>query len=149
MMALIRTFFLLFAAALAALGARAAEVEYPPGSRIGLVPPAGMTRSANFFGFEDAGSGASILLIALPAEAYAELDRTASADVLKQQGMRLERREALSIPLGKAFLIIGQQEFEQKKVRKRVLVSASPSLTAMVTVQVPDNAKTAYPEAAI
>jgi hypothetical protein len=108
-----------------------------------------MTRSTNFFGFEDADKGASILLITLPADAYAELDRTASADVLKQQGMRLERREALSIPLGKAFLLIGQQEFDKKKVRKWVLVSSAPSLTAMVTVQIPETANKVYPDATI
>ena len=78
--------------ALPAFSARAADVVYPPGSRLGLVPPTGMVTSNNFFGFEDADTGAAIILASLPAEAFSELESGMTADALRRQGMTLERR---------------------------------------------------------
>ncbi len=50
--------------------ARAADVVFPPGSRIGIAPPPGMTPSRSFFGFEDREHQAIIFLVPLPAKAY-------------------------------------------------------------------------------
>jgi hypothetical protein len=49
----LRPFLPLLGYLLAAHAAHAAEVMYPPGSRLGLVPPPGMALSSNFFGFEE------------------------------------------------------------------------------------------------
>src|SRR5712691_421848 len=140
---------LLLALALGAGAARAAEVAFPPGSRIGLAPPGGLVTSKNFFGFEDPDNNVAIIMVSLPVEAYADLEKSATADQLKRQGVTLETREALSLSLGRAFLVIGRQEVEKTKIRKWILVAASPALTALVTVQVPDAARTSYPDAAI
>lgn len=145
----IRRLLFIFALVLGALPAFAAEVAYPPGSRIGLVPPAGLVASRSFFGFEDAGKNVAIILVALPAEAYADLDKTITADALKRQGVTLESRDAVPLPLGKAFLVIGRQEVEKTKIRKWILVAASPALTALVTVQMPEGAQSTYPDATI
>src|SRR5882762_7442966 len=91
---------LLLGLALPAFSARAADVVYPPGSRLGLVPPTGMVTSSNFFGFEDADTGAAIILASLPAEAFSELDTGMTADALKRQGMTLERREPIALDTG-------------------------------------------------
>jgi hypothetical protein len=148
---MVRVLVLLILCAFAALAPRAgaADVVFPPGSRLGLVPPAGMVTSSNFMGFEDADTGAAIVLATLPAEAFAELERTMTADALRRGGMTLERREPLSLPSGKAFLVIGRQEVDKTKVRKWIVVGSSPALTALVTFQVPDSAKATYSEAAI
>jgi hypothetical protein len=135
--------------ALAALPVRAADVSYPPGSRIGLVPPSGMVTSRNFFGFEDPTTNAAIALVSLPAEAFAALDGSMTAGTLKRQGLMLEKREALSLSTGKAFLVVGRQEIENVKIRKWVLVGASPGMTALVTVQVPETVRNQYPDTAI
>jgi hypothetical protein len=140
----IRLFLVVFALMLGASPVFAAEVAYPPGSRIGLVPPAGFVPSKSFFGFEDAGNNVAIMLVALPADAYAELDKTITADTLKRQGLTLESREAVPLSIGKAFLVIGRQEVDKTKIRKWILVAASPALTALVTVQMPEAAKSAY-----
>src|SRR5215467_9716484 len=130
---------------------RAAEVEFPPGSRIGLAPPAGLVTSRNFFGFEDPDNNVAIIMVSLPAEAYADLEKSANADQLKRQGVTFETRETLSLSpsLSRAFLVIGRQEVEKIKLRKWILVAAFPALTALVTVQLPDAARTNYPDAAI
>ncbi|HEY7764771.1 MAG TPA: hypothetical protein VIB38_07260, partial [Aestuariivirgaceae bacterium] len=61
---------LLFATlGLAASALRADDVTYPPGSRIGLIPPSGMVTSRSFFGFEDPENNVVIMLVALPGQA--------------------------------------------------------------------------------
>jgi hypothetical protein len=142
----IREFLIVFALMLGASPASAAEVAYPPGSRIGLAPPAGFVTSKSFFGFEDASNNVAIILVALPAEAYADLDKTITADTLKRQGLTLESRAEVPLSTGKAFLVIGRQEVDKTKMRKWILVAASPALTALVTVQMPETAQTAYPD---
>jgi hypothetical protein len=137
--------------ALAQAPAHAAEVVYPPGSRIGLAPPPGLAPSRRFFGYEDLDpdSNVAIILVALPAEAYGELDKTVGAESLKRQGVTFDSREAMPLSTGKAFLVIGHQEMDKTNVRKWFLIASSPALTAFVTVQVPDAAKARYPDAAI
>src|ERR1700756_3755525 len=71
-----RAFFLLIA--LSATAASAADVTYPPASRIGIVPPPGMQLSTRFWGFEDHAKGAVIVLTGLPARAFAEFEQTDS-----------------------------------------------------------------------
>jgi hypothetical protein len=105
-----------------------------------------MTASQSFFGFEDRDNSVAVIIVALPAEAYAEIDKTTNAETLKKQGVIFEKREELTLPVGKAFLVTGRQEVEQLKLRKWILVASTPELTAIVTAQVPDTATTAYPE---
>ncbi len=137
------------ASALDASAARAGDVIYPPGSRVGLVPPSGMVVSKNFFGFEDPENNVVMVLVALPGNAYADLDKSVTADALKRQGVAIQSREPLPLSIGKAFLVIGRQEIEKTRIRKWILVASTPALTALVTVQVPDATKARYPDAAI
>jgi hypothetical protein len=108
-----------------------------------------MVTSKSFYGYEDPENNAAIILLALPAQAYADLDRSVSADTLKQQGLTFETREAMPLSTGEAFLVVGHHEVDNVKIRKWILVAASSSLTALVTVQIPDAAKALYPDAAI
>jgi hypothetical protein len=134
---------------LALLPARAADVVYPPGSRIGLAPPPGLATSKTFFGYEDPDNNVAMMVVALPVQAYADLDRAMNAEALKRQGVTFETREPLALASGQAFLVVGRQEVEKTQVTKWFLVASSPTLTALVTMQVPDAAKALYPDAAI
>lgn len=125
--------------------ALADDVVYPPGSRIGIVPPPGLHASASFPGFEDREKNVAVLLGVLPIEAYPELEKADSADGLKKLGATLEKRESLMLPTGKALLVIGRQE----KQTTWMLVASTHDLTAMVTVRIPDTSKQAYPDSAI
>jgi hypothetical protein len=145
----IRRLLFCLALALAASPAGAAEVVYPPGSRIGLVPPTGVVTSKSFFGYEDTARNVGIILATLPADAFRELEKSITADALKKQGVTQETREALSLATGKAFLVIGRQEVEKVRLRKWFMIAGTPTLTALITVQVPDAANAAYPDAAI
>ncbi len=125
--------------------AQAADPVYPTGSRIGLVPPRGMVPSKTFQGFEDRNDKAAIFITALPAAAYAEIEKSPSADALKKQGITVEKREPVQLTNGKGFLIIGKLTADNKTYRKWLLVAAMGDLTAIVSVQLPEQDRT-YPD---
>jgi hypothetical protein len=128
-----------------ALPAHADDVVYPPGSRIGLVPPPGLHASASFPGFEDRDKNVALLLGALPPDAYAEFEKADSAEGLKKLGATLEKREVLTLPTGKAVLVIGRQDNQHTWM----LVAAMPDMTAMVTLRIPDAAKEVYSDSVV
>jgi hypothetical protein len=133
--------WLLFWLALA-LPAAAEDLVYPVGSRIGLIPPPGLTASTSFPGFEDRTRNVALLLGVLPPEAFAAFEKSDSAEGLKKLGATLEKRESLTLPTGKAVLVIGRQD----KQSTWMLVAAMPDLTAMLTLRIPDTAKDTYPD---
>jgi hypothetical protein len=129
----------LFAVGALVLPARAADPVYPPGSRIGLVPPDGMAASNEFSGFADQGKDAVILLAVLPAEAFSRIEKTMDADALKKEGITLDKREPLQLGVGKAFLFTGREVAEKTHYRKWLLVAAMNDVTALVNVQAPES----------
>jgi hypothetical protein len=78
----LRWLLVLFMLALGALPATAAELNYPPGSRVGLAPPPGLVPSKAFFGYEDPSNSVAMMLVALPPQAYADLDASVTAETL-------------------------------------------------------------------
>jgi hypothetical protein len=127
-----------------AMPSRAAEPAFPPGSRIGLVPPTGMVISDAFAGFADPEKNAAILIATLPAAAYSQLDKTLDTEELRKQGISLEKREPMRLDAGKGFLLTGRQMAGKERYRKWLLVLAAGDITALVSVQVPES-DTAYP----
>ncbi|HZO48257.1 MAG TPA: hypothetical protein VFB68_20340 [Xanthobacteraceae bacterium] len=136
-------------AALLAAPAQAADPVYPAGSRIGLVPPPGMTNSQAFTGFEDRDNRVALVVVALPAAAFADIEKSTTPETLQKQGLTLESREDVTHPLGKGMLVHGSQQIEDVKIRKWIFVVPAGDLTALVTMQVPEAAQAIYPEAAI
>lgn len=131
-----------------ASAARAADPVFPIGSRVGLVPPSGMTVSKSFSGFEDQNRDAAILITAVPAAAYDDVLKTVAEDALKKQGITVDKRETLQAPLGKGVLILGTQQSEKAQYRKWLVVVAAKDLTALINVQVPMTDKT-YSDAVV
>lgn len=118
--------------------ARADEVIFPVGSRVGLVPPPGMVASKTFDGFADPAKDAAILIAVLPAEAYAQIEKVIESDALKKQGVTVDKREPMQLSFGKGILLVGRQVSEKAHFKKWLLVASANDLTAMVTIQVPD-----------
>jgi hypothetical protein len=134
--------WMLFCLLALALPAQADDVVYPPGSRLGLVPSPGLHASTSFPGFEDRDNNVALLLGALPPEAYAQFEKSDSAEGLKKLGATLEKRETLALPNGKALLVIGRQD----KLSTWMLVATLPDMTGMITLRIPDAAKEVYPD---
>jgi hypothetical protein len=125
--------------------ALAADPIYPVGSRVGLVPPAGMVKSDKFDGFADPSEEAAILINVLPAAAYSQIEKTVDTDAAKKQGVHLEKREPITLNVGKGLLLSGWQMAEGSRFRKYLLLLAADDLTVLVTIQVPDQDAT-YPD---
>lgn len=127
--------------------AAAADAVFPPGSRLGLVPLSGMVPSRTFQGFEEPGTNAAIVLTVLPANAYEQLAKSMVPEAMKKEGIEVERREDLALPAGKAFILTGRQTIEKARYRKWLLIAAADDVTALVNVQVPEQAN--YSEDAV
>jgi hypothetical protein len=128
--------------------AQAADPIFPIGSRVGLVPPAGMTVSKAFLGFEDVVKDSAILIAAQPPAAYPEIEKSLETDVLKKNGITVDSREEMTFDFGKGTLVIGKQTADKTRYRKWLLNVQTKDLTALVNVQIPEQ-ETAYPDATI
>jgi hypothetical protein len=126
----------------------AADPIFPSGSRIGIVPLAGMVQSRNFVGFEDPQKNAAILFTTLPAKAYDSLDKSMVPEAMKRDGVDVDKREPIQLGIGKGFLLSGTQTANKARYRKWLLIAAANDMTALVTVQVPDQ-DAAYPDKAV
>jgi hypothetical protein len=128
--------------------ARAADPIFPVGSRVGLVPPAGMVVSKGFVGFEDVAKDSAMLIAAQPAAAYPEIEKSLATDSLKKTGITVDNREEMKFDFGKGILVVGRQTADKTRYRKWLLIVQGNDLTALVNVQVPEQ-ETAYPDATI
>jgi len=114
--------------------ALAADPVYPPGSRVGLIPPKDMVVSKRFSGFENPAKLASITIAEMPPEAYAQLAASLSRETLKSQGVTVTSHETLTIGGHPAVLIAGDQE-GAAKLRKWVLALGDPATTTLLVAQ--------------
>jgi hypothetical protein len=140
---------MLLALALSGIASAQTEAVFPPGSRVGLVPPQGFVAGKTFKGFADVEKNAMILITELPASAYPALEDRIAAEQLQKQGIMVESREPVTLSTGPAFLVFGRQEAGGIAFRRWVLFGSTPELTAIVSAQVPDAAHEIYPDAAI
>jgi hypothetical protein len=129
----------IFAVMLLVMPAHAADRIFPPGSRLGMVPPAGMVVSRSFEGFEDIDKNAALLLSTLPAVAYDQIDKTMVPEALQKQGILIDRREPITLDAGRGFLLIGREMHGTTPFDKWLLVVGAADITALVTVQIPDH----------
>jgi hypothetical protein len=140
------TFIAFLAAVLAGLPAQAAEPLYPTGSLVGFVPPPGFTTSKRFPGFENSDNGASIVLLSLPPQAYADIEKSMTTEAFKAQGITEEKRENLTLPGGKGVLVIGSEQENGQKFRKWMFLGSVPAAIAIAAVRIPDGALKTYPD---
>jgi hypothetical protein len=144
------TFATIVVAGLAwAAPAPAADAVFPPASHIGLVAPATMKPSQNFRGFEDREASASILILELPPQAYANVEKQLTTESLKKDGMVEEKRETVTLNGAKGLLIAGAQEADNKKYHKWLLLASWPEGASLIAFQVPEESRSKYPEASV
>jgi hypothetical protein len=106
-----------------------------------------MMPSTTLRGFEDRDTKASMLILEIPPQAYAEVEKQMSPAALASQGMTDEKRETVTLKSGTGVLIVGQQAADNKKVRKWIFLASTPEVSALIAVQVPDDATAKYPDA--
>ena len=133
---------------IAAQPLRAADPVFPMASAVGLVPPDGMTASKTFPGFEDTDKDAAILIAAQSPAVYADLKKGLDADVLKKEGITVEKREDIPLSFGTVTLVTGKAQADKKSYRKWLMIGQAKGATALVNAQVPEK-ETAYTDAAM
>jgi hypothetical protein len=145
-------YFLLAGAGLASLAPVAmAEPVFPPGLRVGMEPPPGMTPSARFPGFEDPDQKAAITILDLPLSAYQELEAAAFNKV--QRDLEQPKRESFPFESGIGFLISGIGQQNGVAVHRWSLLAQAvggvQNLTVLINVEVPESALSVYSDAII
>jgi hypothetical protein len=143
------TFIAFLTAVLATAPSNAAEPTFPTGSLVGFVPPPGFVASKRFPGFENTDNGGSIVLFNLPPQAYADIEKSMTAEAFKAQGITEEKRENLTLPSGKGVLVIGSEQENGQKFRKWMFLGSVPAAIAIAAVRIPGNALKDYPDSVI
>ncbi len=139
----------LVAAVVAAAPARAAEPIFPLNSRIGMTPPPGFVPATKFPGFENPQANAAIVIIDLPTEAYADIEKSLTDEALKARGMTVEVRDPIELKDGRGFVIAGEQVAGTAKRRDIVMAATLSGVATLVTVQIAEEARDAVPDAAV
>lgn len=119
--------------ALAALPAQAADPVFPPNSRLGLTPPPGFVPSTKFPGFENQDAQAAILMIEVPAEAFAQVEQGFTDEALTQRGLTVESREQIELKDGKGTLVTTVNPAQKR--RDTVLAASFGGAAMLVSVQ--------------
>jgi hypothetical protein len=141
--------WLILACALAsAVPAQGAEPIFPLGLRIGLIPPSGLVASTTFQGFEDREHSVAMILTEMPPDAYGTMEQAFTVDALKAKGIEAEQRQDVALKDGRGFIVVARQQAGGATVRKWLLIAGTGTLTAVVTLQVPEAAAAAYPDEA-
>jgi hypothetical protein len=118
----------------------AADPTFPPGSRIGLVPPANMKLARGVAGFQDPASGTAIITMEMPPEAFASISAGFTDEGLKAQGFTPKSRDRVKLGNNEATLVSGEQTEGGRASQKAILLTADGTLTALVIAQLPANA---------
>ena len=136
--------------ALLAGSAHAAEPAFPPGSRVGLVPPPGMTASATRQGFEDGARGAVMAITELSPQSYARIAQEFGDAQMRAGGMEPIARETIETASGPALMVVARQTESGVAMRKWALLALVPNdITVAVVATFPEAAREAYPDAVL
>jgi hypothetical protein len=131
------------------VSAAAADPVFPRGSRIGLVPPPGMTASTSFQGFEDRANRVVLLVSEVSAQTYHKVAQDFTPEAIRESGMEEISRETVRLASGEGLLVGTRQGENGTAVRKWALLTRTEDLTAIIIGIVPELAHGAYPDAAM
>ena len=135
--------------ALTVAPALAADPVFPLASRVGLVPPAGFVPSNRFAGFENPQANAAILLLSMPNEAYAEIEKNFTDEALKALGIQVATREAVTFKDGKGVFVAGPKEQDSTKRYEARMIANLAGVTALVSVQMLDSSRATVTDAVV
>jgi hypothetical protein len=118
-----------------------ASAETPrqaPNSRVAMEVPDSFIASDRFSGFVDEKSGASILIVEMPAVAYDEVRTIGDKpEVFAQKGIVETKKAELPGRTGDYVYITGKQKTQTGDYGKYILVARENNVTVMITANVP------------
>ena len=147
----IRIFLSVFLTAFIALASAAplyaAELVYPSGSRVGIVPLDGLTPVNGTFGFESKEPGFKMLLAELPAAAFVSVDTGMKGNA--PMPPNVTKPESISTAAGPAYLSMETAKDGAAKVQRYAVVVGGGSFSGYAVIEVTEQAAKTYPDDAI
>jgi hypothetical protein len=137
---------LLLAGALVSGPAGAAEPVFPPGSRVGMTPLAGLVAAKTFVGFETEQQGVKVLVAELPADAYGQVSSAFKANPAGSNGIKPETIETAA---GVAYYTAENAKDGSTSVRRYSMIMPGGTFSGYIAVQVPESASKIYTDAAV
>lgn len=132
--------------ATAACPALAADVVFPPGLRVGLVPLVGLNKAKLFPGFESEDQSVKVLMTELPEQAYGEV---ANAFKSPPAGTSAVKSESIETPAGLAYYTAETGKDGETTVRRYSMIVPGAGFSGYVAVQVPEKATKIYSDDAV
>lgn len=102
-----------------------------PGTKFLLVPPTGFENAANFQGFQQMNTGASILVMEIPGP-FSETTKGFNAEGLKSQGVILKQKEEIRMNGNPGLFLTTEQVAHGINYSKYILVFGDAKATYMV-----------------
>jgi hypothetical protein len=132
-----------------------AKPVFPTGLRVGLEPPAGLTPSHRFPGFEDASRHVAVAIFEFPVAGYDKLIRSATSD--QQHDMTAVTKGPFPLATGSGYLVGGTAQTDGKPVHRWFLIAKPPDNTAqkandiatLIRVDVPQEAQAIYTDSVV
>lgn len=117
--------------------ALAADVVFPSGARVGLVPAEGLTVAKEFLGFESDDKKIKIGLAEIPAEAFSTVDTAVKEGKTPGTGAK---PEAFETAAGKAYITSDTGKDGATTIRMYSLIVAGEKFTGYVIAQIREDA---------
>jgi hypothetical protein len=111
-----------------------------PGTKCSLIPPAGFVVASSFSGFQNAETGASIMVNEIPAP-YQSLADGFTADALSTKGMALTSKQIIDFNNSKATLVNVTQAANGTTYIKQILIFGNLKNTVLVNGIYPEASK--------
>jgi hypothetical protein len=111
-----------------------------PGTKCSLIPPGGFVAATTFSGFQNAETGASIMINELPAP-YQPLVDGFTAEAFKSRGMTLVKKQTVDFNGSKATLINATQSANGITYIKQMLIFGDTIGTVLVNGTYPEALK--------
>lgn len=105
------------------------------GTTISMTPPAGFSPSKAFAGFEHAPSGSAFRVDEYSPDAYRDMTRELTDDLLATQGITVSARRTVKIAGASGLLLSGTQTAGRQSIGRWILLLRARTGTVMVTVQ--------------
>ncbi|GAA4374223.1 hypothetical protein GCM10023186_05600 [Hymenobacter koreensis] len=133
------TFFFLLLSTLNSFGQTKDHVAVS-GTKVSLIPPIGFSSAAKFSGFEQASTGASILVAELPSP-YQQTAAGFTKSNLASRGMTLLQQEQVKLGGTPATLFSITQQANGITYLKQILAFGDPAKTVLVTATYPEQSR--------
>ena len=115
------------------------------GTKCSLIPPSGFVAATTFSGFQNAETGASIMINEIPT-AYQSLVDGFTAEAFKSKGMTLIKKQTIDFNGSKATLINLSQLANKTIYLKQMLVFGNAQATVLVNGIYPEASKDLEPQ---